>query len=943
MNAVRPPRFASLLLRLWPLGARRAEVEADLAELFTSRMQTQSARVARRRYYRDVLSLAFAPRIGSEVLIRAQPDRLRQGSGGPPKRSAKAEGRAYASGAGTRPLKAARAASGEHESWRTSRVWNVNAKEVVQDLTYAGRLLRRSPGVVAITIAGLGIAIGVSASVFTLLNAVAFRSTGVFEPSSVVQVLRAYRTGIGSSWKYSDYLQLRESAGAIRLEASIRDGAVVGRTGERTGADAASLTFVTGGYLSTLSHRALLGRLLIPADDTPGAAAVAVLSYAWWSRRLGADPSVVGQPIWVNGTPLTVVGIAERGFIGTMDTPPSMWLPAAAFHVVYGGPPLDRASSTTVSVLGRVAVGASKAQAEAELSSVARQLSVGQKESSGPASFTARSGDRAPAPDGELIGVRFEPFASHGGKGGSQTAIAIITVTTVIGLVLLLACVNVANLLLASAISREREIGVRLAIGASRGRLVRQLLTESLSLGLAGGLVGLLITRWFVPVAATILHAPDSIDLAPDLRVILFLGGTAVLSAIGAGLAPARHAIRNDLTAPLRGANARTDGIAGRPRRLRSGLVGVQAGASLLLLVMAALLTRGTMRAARLDVGFDAGRLLVVTGALGRGTSEAQADAYWSVAAGRVQRLPGVHTVALASYPPFGNANEVTIFRRAGSRYTIFHNQTQSDYFKTIGLRAIRGRTYTADEVAAGANVVVISEAVARDFFPGEDPVGQSLERVIETSRDSIIGVVSNAFTARLRDLSSAAIYKPMRDPRGAKLVIRTAGTPEALVRSVRSALEPIDSRVSLDVQSVNESLQRQIDEPRVLAMLASVLAALALGLAVVGIYGVTTFVVGQRRQEIGVRLALGATARDVLKLLLADSLRPIAFGLCAGVLAALITGRVLAGLLFGVSPVDPIAFAVAVLTLLSTAIIAVIFPTRRAASVDPVSVLRQL
>jgi putative ABC transport system permease protein len=907
MSAIHPPHLAGWLLRLQPLGRRRAEIEADLGELFTSRLETHGMRYARRRYYRDVLSLAFTPKTGPGIITVS---------------------------AGTRV---------ERESWRTTRVWHVDAREVVQDLTYAARLLRRSPGVVSITIGGLGIAIGVSTSVFTLLNAALFRSTGVVEPSSVVQVQRAYRDGVGDAWKYGDYLQLRESARTIGLEASIRGGAVVSRTADRSGADSVSLTFVTGGYLSALNNRVFRGRLLIPADGTPGVSPVAVLSYAWWSRRLGGDPSVVGRSLWVNGTPFTVVGIAERGFTGTMDTPPSMWLPVATFHVVYGGSPLDRASSTTVRVLGRVAANASKAQAEAELSSVARQVSLGRRESSGPGSFTLGSGDHVPATDVELTGARLEPLASYGGKGGSQAALVLITVTMVIGLVLLLACVNVANLLLASAISRDREIGVRLAIGASRGRLVRQLLTESLSLGLAGGLVGLVITVWLVPVLARIVDAPDSLDLAPDLRVCLFLGATAIFSAIGAGLAPARHAIRGDLTSPLRGAPTRPDGTGGRPRRLRSGPVGVQAGASILLLVLAALLTRGTMRAARVDVGFDAARLLVVTAALGRGTSEAQARAYWSVAHERIQALPGVEAASLASYPPFAKANEVTVFRRAGGRYTIYHNQTQWNYFKTIGLRAIRGRTYTADEVAGGANVVVISETVARDFFPGEDPIGQSLERVIDTSRDSIIGVVSNAFTARLRDLSSAAIYKPIRDQQSAKLVIRTAAAPEALVRSVRSALEPIDPRMSLDVQSVNDGLQRQIAEPRALAMLATVLAAIALGLAVVGIYGVTMFVVGQRTQEIGVRLALGATSRDVTKLLLADSLRPIGVGLCAGVVAALLAGRVFVGILFGVSPLDPIAFAAAVLVLLGTAMIAVTVPTRRAASIDPSSVLRQL
>ena len=907
MNPTPPPRLARWLLRVQPLGRRRSEVEADLGELFASRVETHGLRHARRRYYRDVLSLAFTVKAVFEG------------------------------------MQASRSATDDHESWQTSHLWHLSATEVLQDLTYATRLLRRSPGVVAIAVGGLGVAIGVSTSVFTFLNAVALRSTGVYEPSSVVQVMRGYPNGIGDAWKYADYLQLRESARTIRLEASVRDGAIVSQAADRDGAQSASLTFVTGGYLSTLNNRLLLGRALIPADDSLGAAPVAVLSYAWWSRRLGADRAVVGRPLWVNGTPFTVVGIAERGFTGTMDTPPAMWLPAAAFHVVYGGSPLDRASPTTVNVVGRVETGVSLAQAEAELSAIARQLSVEPRENSGPDSFTAGSGDRTAAFDEDLIGVRFEPLANRTGKGGVQVAIVLVTVTTAIGLVLLLACVNIANLLLASAISREREIGVRLAIGASRGRLVRQLLTESLFLGLAGGVLGLFVTLWLVPVLATIVQAPDSLDLAPDPHVCLFLGVTAIVSAIGAGLAPARHAIRDDLVSPLRGVSARTDGTGGRPRRLRSGLIGVQAGASVLLLVIAGLLTRGTMRAASVDVGFDVPHLLVVTPAFARGGSEARARSYWSAALDRAHSLPGVRGASLASFPPFGDANEVTIFRRAGSRYTIFHNQTESDYFQTIGLRIIRGRTFTAEEVATGANVVVISETIGRDFFPGQDPIGQSLGRVIEDSRDSIVGVVSSAVTARLRELSSAAIYRPMHDRRAAKLVIRTAGTPASLVRSVRAAIEPIDPRVTVDVQSVNDRLQRQMAEPRTLAMLARVLAAIALGLAVVGIYGVTTFVVGQRTQEIGVRVALGATARDVMKLLLADSLRPIGVGLGAGVLAALVTGRVVAGLLFGVSPVDPIAFAGAVLILLCTAVIAVIFPTRRAASVNPSSVLRQL
>ena len=255
-----------------------------------------------------------------------------------------------------------------------------------------------------------------------------------------------------------------------------------------------------------------------------------------------------------------------------------------------------------------------------------------------------------------------------------------------------------------------------------------------------------------------------------------------------------------------------------------------------MLLVLAALLTRATVRAVQVDVGFDAGRLLTVSSAFGRGTDDAAgANAYWDLALERVRALPAVNAATIAEQSPFGNANRVTIFRRAGSRYTIYHNETRADYFSTLGLRVVRGRTYTADEVADEAKVAVVSEAIARDFFHGEDPIGQSLERVTGGSSRIILGVVSNAITARLRELGSATIYEPLRSALTAKMVIRTIGPPEATISSVRSALHPLDPRALLTIGPVSERLQEQLDEPRTLASLAAALAAVALALAVVG------------------------------------------------------------------------------------------------------------
>ncbi len=787
------------------------------------------------------------------------------------------------------------------------------------------RLLRRSPAVVVVAILGLGLAIGVGTSVFSLLNATALRPTGIVDPSSVVRVMRKYANGSGTSWRYAEYLHLRERTTSAALDAWLREDVSVGSVPDAESSPTTSVMFVTGGYLGHLNSRTTLGRVLSPSDNVPGASPVVVVSHTMWSRTLSSDPAVVGRTIWLNGVAFTIVGVSARGFSGMVDANPTIWAPIASYQLATGGPPVDRNPALTVNVVARLGPAALRAQAQSELNAAAVSIAGDRSDESSP-----------------LTGVHFIAITSPTNSAdATRFALVMAMVISVVGLVLLLACVNVTNLLLASAITRQRELGVRLALGASRWRIVRQLMTESLLLGLAGGASGLLFTVWCVPVLAKIARAPGSIDLTPDIRVYLFLGATSVLAGLGAGLVPARHAMRDAFASPLKGSSAQT-GASPRSLSSRSVLVGVQAAASLVLLVVAALMTRGMVRATQVDVGFDTKQLLTVAPAFGRGTYDAAgANAYWDLALERVRALPGVQSATLADVPPFGNGAKVTVFRR--SRYTIYHNDTRADYFATLGLRVVRGRTYTAAEVAGRAPVAVISETVARDFFAGEDPIGQSLERIAGDSRATIIGVVSNAITARLRDLGSATVYQPMHDTLGAKMVVRGTGPPESLIPSIRRTLHPLDPRARLAITLVSEGLQQQVAEPRALATLAGALAFIALALAVLGLYGVTAFVVGQRSQEIGVRIALGATARDVMQLLLSDSLRPVFFGLLGGIVAALVASRAFAGALYGVPPADPIAFGAAILVLVVAATSAVIFPTRRASAVDPAAVLRQL
>lgn len=863
-----PPRLARWLLRLRPLGTRRAEVAADLDEVFADRAAVEGVRRASRRYYRDVLSL-----------------------------------------------------------W----TWNVSGSrlvsDAVRDLSHGWLVFRRNPGAVATAVVGLSLAIAVSTAVFSVLDAVAFRPTGVSDPGTTVRVMWAFKDGISTAWPYAEYVALREHA-RMPVEAALGDAArfttspatPTDDVGERV-----QMSFVDEGYLRVFGAQLLRGRFLQPGDDAPGASAVVVASYGFWSRRLGADPSAVGRQIWLNGVPATIVGVASRSFADLSAQPPAFWAPFASYHLLYSGSPLTRTSTVTVDVYGRLPAGATRAQAEADLGAVA-------------VATAARMPDRRVG----VTGVRLDFAGSRfSGREGAQLLVIVTIVLTVVGLVVLLACVNVANLQLASALTRQREIGVRLALGASRARVIRQLVTESLALGLAAGAIALLLIIWLGPTVAAFVRLPVTVDVRPDVRVYFFLSLVSIAAGIGAGLAPARHGTRGDLLTPLKGDGQRIGSA--RPGRMRAALIGVQAAASLVLLVLAALLTRATINAAHVDVGFDAAPLVAVTGGPvgGQGYDTAKAKAYWDLALERLRALPNVRAASLTLYPPYSGTFAATDIVRNGVRYRIYTNETLAGYFSTIGLRILRGRAYTAGEVQSGARVVVISESLARELWADQDPIGQTLT-LLDLPAEIVVGVAADALTTQLREPIAAALYRPLRSVNAARIIVRAAGAPEALVPAIRDTLQPLAPRSRLDIALVASGLRNEVEAPRIMATLAGGLAVLALGLAIVGIYGVTTFVTGQRTREIGVRVAVGASRADVLRLLLGDSLRPVAIGLAAGAGVALLGSQVLAGVLFGVGARDPLSFASAIGILLVSAAAAVVVPARRAARVDPAFVLRQ-
>jgi predicted permease len=794
------------------------------------------------------------------------------------------------------------------------------------DLSHAVRLFGRQPAVLLLTIVGLSLGLGIATAAFSIMNAAVLRGSGLVDPARAPGVLRTTGRSVSTAWTYDEFLHLREGSTRMQVEALLTDAALVSTTGSKADAASTGLAFVSGGFFGATGGRVTAGRPLEVADEQyPGPPPV-VVSFVFWTTRLLRDPGAVGRTIYVGRVAATVVGVAERGFV----VPQSglLWMPLTAYGSVYDAATPERTPQAGIEVFGRLLPDVALSEAEAQLSAVAAAL---------PAEATARESG---------LRVRLDPRAGLGRESSSDALAIAALVFPVIGLVLLLACANVATVLISMAITRDREIGVRAALGASRGRIVRQLVTESLALGAIAAAIGLVFAYWAIPVIGTMIEAPAHADLAPDLAVYLFLGVVTLLAGIGAGLAPAWHGRGADLLTALQGEGARPNRVA--PRRLRSTLVTTQAAISVLLIVLATLSVRATVRAAAIDVGFDVAGLYAVSPGLGDPFVDdgAAIRSFWTRAIPGLQAVPGIHAVTLAELTPFGDATRTSITRDGLARVVLF-NRTRVDYFETIGLRILAGRIYTRAEAAAGAPVAVVSESLARAYFPNRSPFGQLLppEIPVASTRPVVVGVAADAITERLHERNVFAVYEPLDHASEgfAQLMIRVAPGRTGAIDRARQRLRSIDPQADVRIASVAARLRQEASRPRTLATLAAIVGALAIVLCIVGLYGLTASLVNQRAREMGVRVALGAEPRDLLRLLMWDSLRPVVLGLAAGAGAALLASRVVvAAMFFGVSPQDPLAFLGAGALLLTAATLAVLVPARRAAAVDAACVLRR-
>jgi len=805
-----------------------------------------------------------------------------------------------------------------------------------QDVRYGFRRLRKSPSFTALAIISLTLGIGANTAIFSLVNTVLLRPLPVRQPEQLVQIYGTLHGGadytIQSYLNYTDYRDRNEVFSGVLAYRFAPLSLSHGGANERVWGYLAS-----GNYFDVLGVQPVLGRGFLPEEDrTPGSHPVVVLSYGCWQRRFAADPSIVGRAIALNGHKFTVVGVAPEKFLGTeIAYAPEMWVPMMmAKEIEPGSAWLNSRSDDNLFAVGRLKPGVTVAQAEQSLAALTLQL-----------------GKEHPA-DNEGRGVSlltpglFIPDIRNSVIGFTGILMAVVA------LVLLLACVNLANLLLARATERRKEIAIRLALGASRFRLVRQLLTESVLLSLAGGAGGLLLAAWINDlVAATKLPTDIALnfELHLDWRVLLFTLGLSLLTGVVFSLLPALQSSRADLLPALK-----DEGSMGgfRRSRLRNTLVVVQVALSLVLLVCAGLIVRGLQAAQSMRPGFNPENAVALSFDVGlQGYDEQKGRDFQRQVLERARALPGVRSAALVYNLPLSiNYNSSTIYAEGqptGSSSQLplaIPNYISPNYFQTMGIN-LRGRDFTTQDNKTETRVAVVNETFARRFFPDGEAIGKRFNfGGPDDPFWEIVGVAADGKYETLGESQKPAFYRPLlRDYNTTiTLVARTAGDPRSLIAALRREVQALDPTLPLfGVKTLTEHMQVPLFPARMAAIVLGSFGVLALVLAAIGIYGVMSYVVAGRTREIGVRMALGAQAADVLKMVVMQGMKLVLFGVGLGLLGAFALTRLMSSLLYGVSATDPVTYGGVAILLAGVALFACLIPARKATKVDPMVALR--
>jgi predicted permease len=804
----------------------------------------------------------------------------------------------------------------EEEIRLKGKGWLVVA-DTLQDLRYGLRMLRKNPGFTAVAIFSLALGIGLNSTIFCLVDRIILQPLPVDHPAELALIqVRTEKGGLSTSLPYPEYLELRNQCTSLSgIVGTQRHGAAL------SGGDVVELVpseYVTRNYFSVLGVKAHAGRFFRD-DDRDAAQPVVVISYGLWQRHFGGDPGIVGKAIELTKKNVTVIGIAPEHFGGFQRpaTTTDVWYPAEGSGAILSGPRAEQ-----FDLLGRVAAGVPLKVAQTEVDNPTADRILG-------ASVTLEAEDyfRKLAPLGFLLLV-------------------------ITGLILLIACVNVSNLLLARSQARRKEIAIRLALGGSRLRLTRQLLTENLVLSLAAALFGLLLTRWAIHALPALLPPmPMRVfpEISPDIRVVGFAVGLAFLTTLIFALIPALHASRLDLVSLLN--ESPGTGHSGRRYLSRNGLVVGQLCISLILLTQSGLLMKSFARSLQADVGFEKKNMLLAQFALGIYEYDGnQARAFFQTLQERVEALPGVKQVSLARRFPLslsggGRAQQV-FFPGEPAPQNIKYNAVGQNYFQTMGTRILRGRNFTSLDFGSNAKVVLVSEAFAARFWPKEDALGRVLRTGDPSKADvsTIIGVVQDGPVNRIGEDPQPYMYLPLVRGFDGELtmLVETTGDPGALARAFRQTVHTIDTSVSpLLMSTLQETLRQGLYDREMMVTFMGSFGLLGLMLASFGLYGIVSYTFSQRAREIGVRMALGAQPSDALRMVLRHGLRLALLGTAIGIPIALAVSYSFGSALYQVNPADPTALAGPAVLLVAVALLASYIPARRATKVDPMVALR--
>ncbi len=853
-----------------------------------------------------------------------------------------------------------------------------------RDIRYALRVLRKSPGFAAVAVITLALGIAVNTTVFTAFDALFLRPRPVKDPDSLASLFRTTPGGREGRFSYPDYLYYRDHSKsfsdlslfafgmavtssdlpAINPEAVPRVAGAVGFQLPQLlqgSAQPIMCFFVSGNYFPMLGATPLLGRILLPEDDQANATPVVLMSGNSWQRHFHSDPHIVGSTLHLNGAAFTVIGVTPLDYLATASSVPDLWAPVSA-QIALGATTRQELENRLVNAgfpMGRLRPGVTLSDAQAELGVLAAQL-------------------RTQFPEGERnMTVGVASGRNNLAALDSDAWPVIIAAMSAVALLLLIACANVASLLLARAVARRKEIAVRLALGAGRWRLLRQLLTESILLGLLAGAVGLPLAGWMlhlliVEIASALpsFWGTIALEISPDIRIFAYTLLVSCTAGIAFGLTPALQASKADVNSALKDDNT-VFGHRFNRSRLRGLLIAGQMAACLVLLISSALLLRGSQRALTVDPGYETRRVLYLEMYNPKTLHYSQSRLLQlnrDLIQG-ISSLPGVRSVAQASRGPIsGGTRWVPVAPAGGGSLplatgvsetpTAGYSYATPNYFHTLGIPIVRGRVFTDREADGQAPVVVISEATARRFWPGEDPIGKLLKIGSEKGSTSypgesdpfipsseVIGIARDVRSMDLRKLDESYLYIPLSQSRQwtSTLLVSADGGLTPLLTAIGHEVRRVDANLPVLAAPLHTmvSMDPYFVVSRIGGVLASIVGALGLVLACLGVYGVVSYSVAQRTREIGIRMALGVQTVQVLRLIMSEGFRPILSGVVVGISVSAGVSRGLSATLFGLSPLDPVSFVGVSVLLIAIALVATWLPARHAARVDPIVALR--